>query len=220
MMTTTKAKLFIAVMEVLEEKLKEKESSDYIKHIVGFDFPSISNNVADKLGGEESDFDKLDEDLKQKYAEWVLINDIASTDPTEDEPQEYCERLSVGAQKILDDNFDELAGTEPIQPSIPNFTREEWEVMRRSTNTYIHPLVDCIINKIDTYLNSHQPQPKSSRLDILIKWQGQQDRPSEIEWARIDNSYYWTNTHISKDVTHYRRGSGKWISLEGVEGLV
>ena len=71
-----------------------------------------------------------------------------------------------------------------------------------------HPFV----TRLESYLNATKPLP--SRLDLLIKWLGQQDRPSEIEFT--NSAKVFINNSPKPNSTHYRRGTSEWISLEGV----
>jgi hypothetical protein len=61
------------------------------------------------------------------------------------------------------------------------------------------------------------PKPLPTRLDLLIKWWGEQERPSEIEF-KVDtfNGFECTSTYPRANHTHYRRGTSEWISLEGI----
>ena len=54
-----------------------------------------------------------------------------------------------------------------------------------------------------------------SRLDLLIKWQGQQERPSEITFKGEAMASQPTPYPTQWD-KYYRRGTSEWISLEGV----
>jgi hypothetical protein len=58
-----------------------------------------------------------------------------------------------------------------------------------------------------------------TRLDLLIKWWGEQERPSELEFRQarereMSSHMYWNITKSPQaDSTHYRRGTSEWIEL-------
>ena len=108
----------------------------------------------------------------------------------------------------------------------PSFTREEWEFIQGAVYTaqcgaMVEQKQNEIYLKIRNYLNP--PKPLPSRLDLLIKWLGEQERPSELQFGIFkegiaepnDDLVYFPNPPQA-DSTHYRRGTSEWISLEGV----
>jgi len=58
-------------------------------------------------------------------------------------------------------------------------------------------------------------RPPISRLDLLIKWWGEQERPSEIRFKGEATASQPTPYPTQWD-KYYRRGTSEWISLEGV----
>ena len=113
--------------------------------------------------------------------------------------------------------------TEPQEPSQPqpSFTREETERLIRDLryltadpkmgSREVHKLRGVILNKLGWELC----QPLPSRLDLLIKWWGEQERPSEITFKGEAMASQPTPYPTQWD-KYYRRGTSEWISLEGV----
>ena len=105
----------------------------------------------------------------------------------------------------------------------PSFTREELEGIHALLDADVteNKSLDTAFDKVEQYLNATKPLP--SRLDLLIKFHGEQDRPSELQFGIFkegiaepnDDLVYFPNPP-SADSTHYRRGTSEWISLEGV----
>ena len=115
---------------------------------------------------------------------------------------------------------------EPQAPSPqpqPSFTREQWQNIRNKYKNQIEGPLSvtaeefAIFGEIGSYLVESAPKPLPSRLDLRIKWWGEQERPSEITFCKEVDTH-WTNGRRSPqaDSTHYRRGTSEWISLEGV----
>lgn len=124
-------------------------------------------------------------------------------------------------------------------PTQPSFTEEEllakvpklWDCPVMSYNGldhhvialgekyFIYPIDGVTNNELKFVFKSSltPPKPTPTRLDLLIKWWGEQERPSEIEFAQKTNIGMINALSLpSESDTHYRRGTSEWISLEGV----
>lgn len=111
-----------------------------------------------------------------------------------------------------------MTTTEPIEA--PRFTREEWGAISSAVGNckdnpdFYSSSVDIklLSEKIEDYLD---PTPLPSRLDLLIKWWGEQERPSEVEFI-TESPRGAMHTYTDRPLessTHYRRGKGEWVEL-------
>ena len=119
--------------------------------------------------------------------------------PTATAPTE--EHINTSAIEFPSD--DSLLATGQPQPS---FTREEMLLLWEAFDSYF---TTEVYHDLRAKL-----RPPISRLDLLIKWWGEQERPSEIEFS-VALGYFSTKEPLESS-THYRRGTSEWISLEGV----
>jgi hypothetical protein len=125
----------------------------------------------------------------------------------------------------------QLTPSDPVKPSAtspqpqPSFTREE--MLTEGERAYIqsalqdrfnsqhesYAYLSTICDKLDKFIF----QPLPTRLDLLIKFHGEQDRPSELEFVIIKGGMVGSIWKAPSEYsTHYRRGTSEWISLEGV----
>ena len=113
---------------------------------------------------------------------------------------------------------------EPPSPQPqPSFTREE--MLTEAERELIQMCIQCakdadkiqygIANHLNETLKKFTCQPLPSRLDLLIKWWGEQERPSEITFKGEAMASQPTPYPTQWD-KYYRRGTSEWISLEGV----
>jgi len=151
--------------------------------------------------------------LDPNFESWYTSTFPTATAPTE-------EQIDTSAIEFPSD--DSLLATGQPEPS---FTREEMERLIRDLryltadrfmgSREVHKLRGVILNKLGWELC----QPRPSRLDLLIKWWGEQERPSEITFTHEESieKHGGVATKSPQSYhTHYRRGTSEWISLEGV----
>ncbi len=178
--------------------------------------------------------------LSTDFEEYYSANFPTATAPTEEvhEVKGYIdtknpEKSHIISNTITEEQIDTSAIEFPSDDSLlatgqpqPSFTREE--MLTEAERELIQMCIQCakdadkiqygIANHLNEALKKFTCQPLPSRLDLLIKWWGEQERPSEITFGDYCNiepkNSYWNISHsINKHSTHYRRGTSEWIKL-------
>jgi len=148
---------------------------------------------------------------------------------------DHSEDAKKGMEKFMSGH-----GVKPQSPSPqpqPSFTREETDTIGEALQllfTEKHSDFSCFgyetlfgyepLDALKKKVYSMGPPLVSppTRLDLLIKFHGEQERPSEIEFRHKQEREMSSNIYLKltkfpqADSTHYCRGTSEWISLEGV----
>ena len=153
----------------------------------------------------------------ETFEYWYFNKFPTATAPTEEVTEEdygtiELKKLVEKVKRMTKEEYLELYGEPSAPQPQPSFTREEMLLLWEAFDSYF---TTEVYHDLRAKL-----RPPISRLDLLIKWWGEQERPSELQFQTFDNG---TAPFIEafgykplESSTHYRRGTSEWISLEGV----